>query len=139
MPPWMTRTATAAPSSSSPAPSAPSSAPPSCDWTKATAPRAVFQKLESQFSSFVVIPATAGIHKHRPVTMDAGFSRHDSRGFGVPTNRENALAALDHSTAHTYSERAKKLPLPMRAGQLHLTARTRAKAFVTRSRGERGG
>src|SRR5882724_9443619 len=38
MPPWMTRTATAAPSSSSPAPSAPSSAPPSCDWTKATAP-----------------------------------------------------------------------------------------------------
>ena len=32
-----------------------------------------------------------GIHMHRPVIMDAGFRRHDSRGFGVSTDRENAL------------------------------------------------
>jgi len=25
----------------------------------------------------IVIPAKAGIHRHRPVDMDAGFRRHD--------------------------------------------------------------
>ena len=30
--------------------------------------------------SFIVIPAKAGIHTHRPVIMDAGFRRHDSEG-----------------------------------------------------------
>jgi hypothetical protein len=35
--------------------------------------------------SFIsVIPANAGIQKHRPVGMDAGFRRHDSTGLAVP-------------------------------------------------------
>jgi hypothetical protein len=27
-----------------------------------------------------VMPAKAGIHKHEPETMDAGFRRHDNEG-----------------------------------------------------------
>jgi len=49
----------------------------SCDWNHSLC--------------FIVIPAKAGIHKHKPVIMDAGFRRHDSQGFDVFTNRENAL------------------------------------------------
>ncbi len=33
-----------------------------------------------RFFSFIVIPAKAGIHNHRPAIMDAGFRRHDSEG-----------------------------------------------------------
>src|SRR5262249_18271891 len=38
--------------------------------------------------SFIVMPAKAGIHKHKPVIMDAGFRRHDSQGFDAFTNRK---------------------------------------------------